>query len=267
LLIDSGAYTAWRQDQEIDVMDYIAFIRTIPRDWAVSCIQLDVIGNPVQTKANWMRMLDSDVDALPVFTRGGNIDDLDAFYEHASLVMFGGIVSGAGNKNYIRWFEHHNQGRPVHWLGFSDVNFMRYYKPFSVDSSSVNVTERYGEFQYYAGGGRMKHQRRDNRNQEPPPEMIASCLRVGFTRREIKRLQNKAIWKGGATINSWKDGVGLAGQMAQIHRLYGSMDLEAHIGTQYYQALAAPNKIMTMFAAYDFLLERGRLVHHSRRTV
>jgi hypothetical protein len=239
--------------------DYLRFIRSFPSSWDVSFIQLDVIGDPIKTKENWLRMLDAGVDALPVFTRGGDLEVLDEYYRHSPLVMFGGIVSGKGNKNYIRYFMENNQGRPVHWLGFSDHNFIKHYRPTSVDASSCSSVQRYGQFQYYTGGGQMSMLRRQDFAKRPPESFVRSCLQVGFTQSEIARLSKSAHWKGGADYTSWDSGKGVASLMSHVHHLYRGLDMERSVGTIYYLAQTTTFGLGALFRSYDFLEERGRL--------
>jgi len=260
LLIDSGAFSAWTLGEEISLDSYMRFIRSLPSTWDVSCIQLDVVGDPVKTKENWLRMLDAGIDALPVFTRGGSFEVLDEYYAQSPLVMFGGIVQGKGNKNYIRHFMENNRGRPVHWLGFSDHNFMKHYRPFSVDSSTVTSAQRFGDFMYYAGAGKVKKLEKQHFVTEPPREFIQSCLRVGLTRKEIALLGQAKHWRGGADPTSWDTGKGIASLMVHIHQVYRGMDMERAIGTRYYIAQTTTATVGALFTSSEFLQERGRLV-------
>lgn len=161
LLVDSGAFTAHQQGSTIDVRDYIAFLKAMPFEpWRY--FSLDVIGDPEATRSNHQRMLDAGLSPIPVWTTGQDLDELEALFETAEVVGFGGLVGsrGHGNQGNARWRVQQGmakaKGRLTHWLGYACPPLMRSLRPYSVDTSSWRSGTRYGILRLYAGNGVWK---------------------------------------------------------------------------------------------------------------
>jgi hypothetical protein len=134
LLIDSGAFTAWKAGKRIRLNDYMNFLKKLPiKPWRY--FTLDVIGDGEKTWDNYQRMLDEGFKPIPIFTRGEDFAMLDKYYETSDLVAVGGLVGTPGNKGYVKRIMQEIGDRKVHWLGFTHIKYIRYYQPYSVDSS------------------------------------------------------------------------------------------------------------------------------------
>jgi hypothetical protein len=277
LMVDSGAFTAWNRGKQVDMDEYVAFIRSLPSEWETSAIQLDVIGDPVATLANFQRMCDMSLDTIPVFTRGAPLEHRDAMYERAPLVAVGGLVGNAKYLPYLRHFMNTNDGRAVHWLGYTNVSDMKKYRPASVDSSAIAGAQRYGAINYYAGNGRSltiqrhafanpgkldvdlpKYRRISRRD-----ECIAALRRLRFTTGEIARLGLAESWNGDvartpdAPRRPDTTGTGFASFVNFVNGIAHGIEVERNIGIRVYQALAAVEHLRAVFASRDFLVERG----------
>lgn len=151
LIIDSGAYSVWNSGKTITLDEYCSFLDKISKEIKITkAVQLDVFGNPEQTIINYDKMLQRGYDVMPVFTRGDTLETLEYFYSKTDYIMFGGIVIGGKNTNYIKWFIENNKGRKAHWLGFANNKFVKYFKPYSVDSSTMLISgQGFGRLDLY----------------------------------------------------------------------------------------------------------------------
>jgi len=160
-LLDSGAFTAWKAGTKINLDEYCNFIESLPfKPW--NYFTLDVIGDPAATMNNYQTMLNRGFKPIPIFTRGESIDVLDEYYKTSDIVGIGGLVGTQNNKGFVKGIMHHVKDRKVHWLGFTNIDFIKYYKPYMCDSSSWNSGFQYGQVRFYIGGGKFVRINRKN---------------------------------------------------------------------------------------------------------
>lgn len=277
LMVDSGAFTAWSMGKTVDMDDYARFLRSLPSEWEVEAIQLDVIGDHKATLKNFLRMVQMGVDTIPVFTRGTPLKDREKMYAHKDYVALGGLVNNPAYLPFVRYFMRTNEGRRVHWLGYTRPHDLKRYRPTSVDSSAISGAQRYGAINYYAGAGELKTVQRvafGNRNGTPDKEhvarrettreaCIAACRRAGFTGAEIKQLARAEAWKGDVA-RSMNAERGFASFVNFVHGAWHAIDVERNIGTRVYHAMAQPFQMDAVFNGRDFLVERGTLAWATR---
>lgn len=257
LMLDSGAFSAWNTGGAISLDDYCAFVRSLPADWNVDAIQLDVIGDHKATFKNFLAMLDQGVDAIPVYTRGAPLNDREKMYERKDYVAIGGMVKSPEYLAFVRHFMRTNHDRRVHWLGYTDLADVKRYAPTSVDSSSITSTERYGAIGYYVGAGKLRRIHKSTFVGKPPGDFVRSCRMRGFTGAEVKRLGLAESWRGHSGRLDAENGRGFASFVGYTHFLAQAYDIERNTGTRYYLAGATPGAVRGMFAAMDFMMERG----------
>lgn len=155
LLLDSGAFTAFKQGKHVNLDEYCAFVKDPPVP-IERYFTLDVIGDPKATRRNLDTMLKRGLNPIPVFTRGEDGKSLEAFYEVSDLVAIGGVAGTPGAASYVKWFEEEiRNDRPVHWLGFWDHDMGLYYKPRSSDGTGWMRARRWGCGRLYVGRGRF----------------------------------------------------------------------------------------------------------------
>ncbi len=218
---------------------------------------MDVYGDPEQTYINYMKMLDMGyTDIMPVFTRGDSLERLEEFYTHTDYIMFGGIAIGGQNTNYVKWFCEMNKGRHAHWLGFVNVPFIKHYKPYSVDSSSLYSGQRYGNLQYYVGNGQLKSINRTEFYKKPPQAVIESIIKLGFSMKDISTLANQQAWEGGAQPPNSKSIRGLAAFITVTNHVKRAIEVEKNLGTKVYLALGNESQITNVFDALTMITER-----------
>tara|TARA_R110002096_G_scaffold424274_1_gene632067 strand:+ start:611 stop:1504 length:894 start_codon:yes stop_codon:yes gene_type:complete len=251
LIIDSGAFTAWNTNKPIIFNDYCKFLKNIPKNWEYKAVQLDVFGNPEGTFINYNKMLDLGFkDIMPVFTRGDTTQRLEQYYENTDYIMFGGIVIGGKNKNYIKWFHNVNKKRKSHWLGFNNTEFIKYYKPESVDSSTWNNGQRFGRLDLYKGNGEFVNTVRTDYINMPNSKIINLIKKLGFDSNIILKLSKKESWSGGSNnFFEKKDNYkGLASYINNTSHLKRALDIEKNLGTKVY--LACGNNLQVKIYSY-----------------
>lgn len=152
LLIDSGAFTAWKAGKPIALDDYCRFLESLPiKPWRY--FSLDIVGDPHGSMKNYEIMLHRGFSPIPVFTRGECPSVLDDYYRTSDLVGIGGLVQTPKNVSFVKGIISHIAGRKVHLLGFGNHNATAYFKPYSFDSSSWSAGVRFGNITLYDRNG------------------------------------------------------------------------------------------------------------------
>lgn len=196
LLLDSGAFTNWKAGRETSVEQYIEFIQGLPfAPWRY--FTLDKIGDPVVTANNYQTMLTQDMSPVPIFTRGTDISELDAMYDHSDLVGLGVGVGSKGYLSYVRWVAEQNK-RPMHWLGVGHPGLIRWFHPYSCDTSSWEAGGRYGIIPIYKGRGEFEQWSRAKAAKGPPNRPLWQVIEsYGVNPRD---LEHEEHWRGGRSI-------------------------------------------------------------------
>lgn len=266
LIIDSGAFTAWNSGHSISLDDYCRFLDSIEHLRPFNAVQLDVFGEPEATYQNLLEMRRRGYDVMPVFTRGDTLERLNEFYEMTNYIMFGGIVIGGQNQNYVKWFLENNRGRMAHWLGFVDMDFIKHYRPESVDSSSWNSGARYGNLSLYVGGGKIKNFNKNEFRTRPSDELLRIASANGLKPAEVFALSKALSWVNagyadglpalsGDLINTGAKSLAVSvGAVAHVLR---SHHVEEQVGTKVYLAASQIWQVNMLFGARNFLKERG----------
>lgn len=224
LLVDSGAFTAWKAGSEISLDDYCRFIEGLPiKPWRY--FTLDKIGDPEGTIKNYETMLARGLNPVPIFTRGEDLAALDYFYKTSDVVGIGGLVGTYKNRGFVRGIMRHVGSRKCHWLGFTQPEFLKAYRPYMCDSSTWECGARFGSMKLYMGRGKFERISKQMFTTAPKPVVLERIRQLGI---DPYRLQNKPEWHGGAnalrTLCS-RNGVAL------------SVDIEKNLGTKVFNAL------------------------------
>lgn len=156
LFLDSGAFSAWNQGVEVNMDEYIAFIKKYEK-YLTAYANLDVIGDPVATYENQKYMESKGVSPIPVFhTTKEDYSWLIKYLEEGyTYIALGGMAgreittSGLVKKLDPLWihFLTDKSGMPkvkVHGFGLTSVPVMLRYPWYSVDSTSWVKTGRFG---------------------------------------------------------------------------------------------------------------------------
>lgn len=194
LLVDSGAFTAWKAKKEIKLDDYCRFIETLPvKPWRY--FTLDVVGNPKETMVNYNLMLKRGFKPIPIFTRGEDSSVLDEYYKTSDVVGVGGLVKTKGKNGFVKGIMSKIGSRKVHWLGFINLAFLKYFKPYMCDSSTWSMGSRYGSFPFYPGHGLNPTQitRKTLSKQSKDLRFLA---RLDEYKINLKQLFDNSNWSG-----------------------------------------------------------------------
>lgn len=151
LFLDSGAFSAKTQGVEINIEEYIQFIKDHQQYLEVYA-NLDVIGDPAGTWKNQMIMEAEGLKPLPVFHHGEDLKWLHRYLNRGyDYIALGGMVK---TSNLSMWlddlFLNHlcdPNGIPkvkIHAFGMTSLKLMIRYPWYSVDSTSWVVTGRLG---------------------------------------------------------------------------------------------------------------------------
>lgn len=147
VFFDSGAFSAENSNKEISIDDYCKFIL---ETGLTTYAGLDVIGNAKATRYNMEYMQkEYGLNPIPTFHMGSNIDDLaELVHGQYGYVALGGLVFGKNITNHCDAVWHyiltHNPKLRIHGFGLTNVDLMKRYPWYSVDSSSYKSCRRYG---------------------------------------------------------------------------------------------------------------------------
>lgn len=171
LFLDSGAFSAWTQGVEIDIRDYIDFIKE-HLDVLEVYANLDVIGlggkqpnrlTAEKTLENQKIMEEAGLSPLPCFHVGEPLEYLEYYIKNYDYIALGGMV-GKQKSTLIPWLDMvfgkficDKNGMPkvkVHGFGLTSLPLMLRYPWYSVDSTSWVMTSRMGSIYVprYRGG-------------------------------------------------------------------------------------------------------------------
>lgn len=156
--LDSGAYSAWTKETEIDIDEYCAFIKANIEHIDVYA-SLDVIpGKPnqiatnaereaaaEQSWANYLYMVREGLDPLPVYHYGEDVKHLERMLAHGcGYIGVGGLVGVPSEQRRMfldRVFDRITDasGKPfvkTHGFGMTSIPLIFRYPWYSVDSTT-----------------------------------------------------------------------------------------------------------------------------------
>ena len=150
VFLDSGAFSAWTKQVEIDLPTYVDYIKhnhsiieEVDGDLLASV--LDGIGDPQKTYENQMKMESLGVRPLPCFHFGEDPRYLEWYIQNYTYITIGGMVGRAANvlESWLDMIWSKYLTRPdgwaklkVHGFGLTNIKLMGKYPWYSVDSSS-----------------------------------------------------------------------------------------------------------------------------------
>jgi len=242
-VLDSGAFTAWKSGKPIALDDYCKFIEKLPIvPWKY--FTLDVIGDPHGSMKNYEIMLKRGFAPVPIFTRGEDPSVLEDYYKHSDIVGIGGLVGTPKNKAFINGIMQRVRNRRVHWLGFTNIEFIKQYRPYMCDSSAWENSARYAEIRLYMGNGKIIQISKVNFQTRPDQKIIERVIALGG---DPYALATNSAWSGGLTENrklGGASGVAL------------SLDIERNLKTKMFLAVAGQPGLDILIEKYNFLQTR-----------
>ena len=152
LFLDSGAFSAWSKGAEINIQEYINFIKKYKNQIDVYSV-LDDIKDPVKTLENQKIMEAAGLDPLPCYHYGEDEKYLERYIAEYDYVALGGMVP-VSSKDLQLWLDRifadyicDSSGIPktkIHGFGMTAFRLIRRYPWWSVDSTSWIMTSRMG---------------------------------------------------------------------------------------------------------------------------
>ena len=246
LLLDSGAFTVWKAGQTINVDEYCKFIESLPtKPWRY--FALDVVGNPIETLKNYKIMLKRGFKPIPIFTRGEDISVLEEYYSTSDLVGVGGLVGTKKNKAFVNALMKRIKGRKVHWLGFTNIKYIKYYKPYMCDSSSWLTGSRYASFNLYCGNGQFE---KINKKQ-----FINSTDYLNGNDLNIKNVITKYGFNyfDLQKTNGWIGGNSTIRNLCASSYIKLSSDIETNLKTKFFLAASNKSDVKKLYDNYQNL--------------
>lgn len=187
LLLDSGAFTALNAGSEIDLDEYVSFLKAHPGVF-FGYMQLDKLGDPITTERNLQTMLDAGLRPIPIHVLGETRDKLDSLFDVSDWVALAGFRRphrGAAPKSYVKLKMQWANGRKVHWLGYVVKPMIAAFRPYSVDCSSWASGMMYGRLDFYDGRGKFESIGRKEPRKTITPNMRAILSKCGFTDSDV----------------------------------------------------------------------------------
>lgn len=236
-LLDSGAFTSWKAGKPIALDDYCRFIESLPfKPWRY--FTLDVIGNPEASLKNYEIMLSRGFKPIPIFTRGEDIKMIDEYYKTSDVVGIGGLVGTVGNKGFVKGIMKKVGDRKVHWLGFTNKEFIKFYKPYMCDSSSWESGARYGSFSLYLGNGKFYQCNKKDFKRKPDDKICAIIKSYGVNVDDLSKDKN---WSGGRSLNRTINAMSI---------VRSNLDTEKNIGTKQFAAAATTLAVTLLYEGF-----------------
>jgi hypothetical protein len=143
LFLDSGAFSAFTQNAQIDIDNYINFIKKTETKLSVYA-NLDVIGEYETTYKNWIYMKENGVSPLPVIHYGAPRSFFDLYFKKhkVSYLALGGLVPYVKRKHKIRaWLDNcfcilkDYWPVKIHLFGVTTQWILERYPAYSCDST------------------------------------------------------------------------------------------------------------------------------------
>jgi len=154
-MLDSGAYTVFRQGKTIDIDEYIKFIKdnilALPQ---IVYVNLDVIGDGEASYKNWVYMRKKGLKPLPVFHAGSDVAILKKYLKKTDYIGLGALANMTCTKRLMYldriWGQYlvDKKKMPickVHGFGISGFDVMKKYPWYSTDSTSWFQSAVYGK--------------------------------------------------------------------------------------------------------------------------
>lgn len=151
LFLDSGAYSAFTKNIQIDIYEYIDFIK---KHSAIIDIyaNLDVIGDAEATWKNQRIMEKAGLNPIPTFHLKEDFSYLDRYIQFYDYIALGGIAqAGRSASNWMDMCFDRICNTPnrlpkckVHGFAVTSLKLMLRYPWWSVDSTSWVITSRVG---------------------------------------------------------------------------------------------------------------------------
>ena len=172
ILLDSGAFTNFTTGKDVITLDWFGGFLGEHGHRFFRYFNLDVIGDHTASMARLLALQKLGLDPIPVFQRGGTIEDLNGLLDNHEIIAVGGIA-GVLNRTEDRKYLHEvmacvgDRRKQVHLLGVSQLPVVSMYRPWSVDSASVGRGRMFGSLDLWDGQRWTRINRRIRGGKDP----------------------------------------------------------------------------------------------------
>jgi len=155
IILDSGAFSAWSKNEEIDLQNYMKYIKE-NINFIEYFVVLDEIGNPEKTYENYKIMKNNNLNPKPVFHYGSKRKWLEKYIkeENENFILLGGVAKMNKNKLIKNWvnrlcYKYNNV--KFHLLGKTNHNIINNCPIYSSDSSAYIMGAVFGNPKHIKG--------------------------------------------------------------------------------------------------------------------
>ena len=148
IFLDSGAFSAFTQNEEICLDDYIEFCKA-NKDKIKYIASLDNIKDPEKTKENYDKMIKAGLDVIPTYHIYEPYEYLEYYIKKADYIAIGGLVGNAKVKKFainkrrrlnaiMNILDRIPKNKKIHLFGTTDIEILYRVndKVTSVDSTT-----------------------------------------------------------------------------------------------------------------------------------
>ena len=157
ILLDSGAFSAWNTNKELDINEYMKYVKQYSDDY-IAYFNMDVIFDGEKSKDNYDLMRSNNLNPIPVFHYGSDMDILKHYSKHSDYIALSGFVRYATKPRLMsNWAKKCIDKLPkntkIHFLGCTSPNILLRFadRLESVDSTAVTRHQSYHGALSYSG--------------------------------------------------------------------------------------------------------------------
>ena len=192
LFLDCGAWSVKTGAiPPIDVRNYIEWLEEERFPFG-AVASLDVIDDPVTTRANYHAMRNAGLDVLPTWHAGSPIELAAEYAKDAPRLAIGGLASKARTglvDSFIAKVWPHVRHRRVHLFGVATTRTLLRFEPESSDMAGWLVGARYGEVYTLSRWPKIKNlditRRSSGFDRNLAAQLVAEMAKFGMTWREL----------------------------------------------------------------------------------
>ena len=167
IILDSGAFSAWKRGIQIDLKDYIAYVKknehllqayvnldVIPGSPDRQATQAEIESAAASSYKNLQSMKKAGLDPMPVFHFGEDFKWLERLlFDQEPYIGIGGLANASGTPQQIAWLDRvftrltDLEGRPIvrtHGFGVASFDLLKRYPWYTCDATSWALTAAYG---------------------------------------------------------------------------------------------------------------------------
>lgn len=169
-LLDSGAFTFMRGNAKVDWADYIKRYAEFINKYDVKYFfELDIDNIVGYEKVlEYRKLLErlTQKKCIPVWHKSRGLEEWNKLTSEYDYVAIGGIVSKEITRQEYKYFPKlleiaRKNGCKVHGLGFTNLEGLKKYKFYSVDSTAWTTGNRFGSVYKFNGHTMVKYSKKD----------------------------------------------------------------------------------------------------------